>query len=161
MDIERRIFRIKYNVYKNFYFVQTDPSAKLVTTRNNYISYYWNLKELTSSHDNTAILVNVENEGLKTQYNLRFSLTWLFSGIGIPLFLSSLFEMSKKEKFNKKTEFVKIITNLFKKRILIVFAVVGLVLIVLMFFIFEPVYESDYTLIVLTKGTFLNHKTYT
>lgn len=66
--------------------------------------YTWDIKEKCNwtEYSSTAIVMDIEVDELRTDHEKRFSISFLFFGIGIPMILTSIFKIWEEEP-NSKT----------------------------------------------------------
>lgn len=85
-----------------YYYSQLLPSANPIGT-----SYYWDIEELSTTKDSNSVIVDVSNLDTKAKFDLRYSITWLLLGIGIPMFVSSIIEFVKNQGALKPVDLLK------------------------------------------------------
>lgn len=80
---------------ENYRFIQMLPLPQRPDYWGGNPTFRWDIKSLTSERNEIPIILSIENLMLKELYTSRSSISFLFLGIGIPLLISSFFEMFK------------------------------------------------------------------
>lgn len=97
------------NIEKNekYYYSDLLPSFERIGVWSNFTSYYWDLKALSSKGSESSIILELVNLDTKYKIDLRFSVVWLLSGIGVPLAFSSVVEIIKNGDLFRKKQFIE------------------------------------------------------